>query len=247
MGNSRGTELPRCRIQEIQGFADALTGNPPGQTFFWIDSLCVPTERRTKKKAAQQICHVFSSATSVLALVPSIASKYASGTSREQLLKSVTASSWSRRLWTFQEAAVAKRFLFQFKDKAVALEDILPLGVARPKRDNAEHQLEDMIVQFSEDIKIENFPSPLLYEKDGQKKKARRHQAKARLRSYLRLSFLVLPMFQCFATERERIEVSAVKSALQRVYGAQGQSSGREQKLERLKRVLGLLDGVVQV
>ena len=242
MGNSKGTELPWCRLQEIQGFADALTGNRPGQTFFWIDSLCMPTDRRTKKLAAHQIRHVFASASSVLALVPSIASKNASGASREQLLASISASSWSRRLWTFQEAAVARRFLFQFKDKAVAVEDILPPQASRPRKDNPDHRLEEMIVQFSEDIKVDNFPSPLWYEKDGQQQKIRRHQAKARLRSYLRLSFLTLPMFRYFATERERIEVSAIKSALRRVYAVQDLGSGREQKLRRLKMVLGLLD-----
>ncbi|GAB1312739.1 hypothetical protein MFIFM68171_02949 [Madurella fahalii] len=251
MGNSRGAELPQCRIREIQGFVDALTGSAAGQTFFWIDSLCVPSaDYRAKKLAARQICRVFASAHSVLALVPSVMSFKSSGTPSERLLAVIAASPWPKRLWTFQEGAVANDFLFQFKDRAVALNRLLPTGgvTTPPGFPTGNDKLESLlnkIVQFSEDIKVDGFPNRLSYGKE-ENLKLSRHRAKARLRGYLRLCFLMLPLFRYFATERERIVVPKVKLVLDNVYGAvDSNDTVREQRIRRLKSVLGLLEGTV--
>jgi hypothetical protein len=251
MGNSRGAELPQCRIRQIQGFVDALTGSPAGRTFFWIDSLCLPSaDRHTKKLAARHICRVFASAHSVLALVPSLMSFKSSGAPADRTLAIIAASPWPKRLWTFQEGAVANNFFFQFQDRAVALKHLLSASeqTAMPGLPGDNDTLEsllDKILQFSEDIKVDGFPSCLRYGKEENLSLSRR-RAKVKLRGYLRLCFLMLPLFEYFATERERIAVPKVKYALDTVYGTLGRTAtGREQRIDRLKSVLGLLEGTV--
>lgn len=71
--------------------------------------------------ALQRIADVYRNATHVLVLDSALTQFEAEGRHPAELLLRVFACSpWMRRLWTLQEAALAKNLYIQFKDKAVS-------------------------------------------------------------------------------------------------------------------------------
>jgi len=240
LGNSSDNALPLCQIRLLQSLVDKLQGTPAGASFFWIDSLCVPVERTAKKLAARNICRVFAQATDVLVINPTIMET--SRLSPDERLGAIGASSWPKRLWTLQEGAVAQHLYFQFRDRAVDLDDLLGQGSSATALSSSA-QLLYQIRRFGDDLKVEDFPRRFQYGTSN----VLRHKAKTTLRYYLRLCLLMLPIFQRFTTERERLRLPGVKRAIDTVYpsDARGQvgpdlSQSKEARLRRLATILEL-------
>lgn len=125
LGNRDANALPSCQLLRLQSLANDLYGNPNQPIPFWLDTLCVPLEEEYKRRAIGNMFNVYQQAEYVLVLDSAILSNQVETTDPFQLLISVRTSNWVRRLWTFQEGAIARSLQFQFADIALTLGDIV--------------------------------------------------------------------------------------------------------------------------
>lgn len=103
---------------------DRETGQQP--LYFWIDTLCVPlSPQEYRKKSIKNMRAVYSRATKVLVLDAELLRSTMHSCSEEKLSR-ITCSTWIRRLWTLQEAALARSIYFQFAGEAVIILDETP-------------------------------------------------------------------------------------------------------------------------
>lgn len=115
-----------------------------------------------------------------------------------------------------------------------------------PPRPTARSLLLGRILRFSDDLKMPDMPNPFPLGSSGAT--MRRHNAKTTLRRQLRLCFLMLPEFLCFASDNERRLMPALRRRLEDVYGAEEDydderragHDGRAAQLGRLRRMLEL-------
>ena len=91
--------------------------------YFWIDTLCVPLEPyKLRKEAIKNMRSVYSRATKVLVLDSELMQTTMDSCSEEKLAR-ITCSTWIRRMWTLQEAAIARVPYFQFSGEPVIIVD----------------------------------------------------------------------------------------------------------------------------
>ncbi|CAL8581162.1 hypothetical protein XPA_006865 [Xanthoria parietina] len=120
-GNPHENALQCCMVEDIEKCVRQLPWQEDEIGFpFWIDTLCVPVgPTELKTLALNQMRVPYERAEHVLVLDSHLRSLESSELSTAELLAQVSCSSWMRRLWTLQEARLAKRLWFQFADKAV--------------------------------------------------------------------------------------------------------------------------------
>ncbi|KAH8774245.1 hypothetical protein BGZ57DRAFT_387068 [Hyaloscypha finlandica] len=131
LGNPKGNALPTCQYPQLQQMANAAftlgrNGNLTKQTFFWIDTLCIPVGEsfvEYRQLAIQRMRSTYQRAKKVLVLDKEILSGSKDARPRERVVR-IVLSTWMRRLWTFQEGFVAQDLSFQFRDGPYLLEDI---------------------------------------------------------------------------------------------------------------------------
>ena len=91
--------------------------------YFWMDTLCVPlTPKDYRRNAIKNMRSVYSRATRVLVLDAELMRSTMQSNPEEKLSR-ITCSTWIRRLWTLQEAALARSIYFQFAGEAVIILD----------------------------------------------------------------------------------------------------------------------------
>ncbi|KAI0386348.1 hypothetical protein F5Y04DRAFT_243892 [Hypomontagnella monticulosa] len=112
MGNPETNSLRLCQLNRIQKRVNAL--NPTSETncFFWMDTLCVPLESGVRNIAISRMTKTYAHSTSVLVLDKWLEDSTANTDSRESLIR-IARSNWNQRLWTFQEAKLARDCRFQ--------------------------------------------------------------------------------------------------------------------------------------
>jgi hypothetical protein len=89
-----------------------------GRVFFWMDTLCVPrTPENIYKEAIKKMRDVYANAERVLVLDAELMASTAE-CSYEEINVRIKCSTWIRRLWTVQEAVLAKKLIFQFRERA---------------------------------------------------------------------------------------------------------------------------------
>lgn len=99
----------------------------PRPQYFWIDTLCVPLRpEQSRKNAIKNMRAVYSRATKVLVLDAELIRSTMDSSSEEKLSR-ITCSTWIRRLWTLQEAALARVIYFQFAEEAAVVLDPEPI------------------------------------------------------------------------------------------------------------------------
>ncbi|KAI1504739.1 hypothetical protein F5X99DRAFT_405739 [Biscogniauxia marginata] len=123
LGNHAANAIPRCQLIRIQSLVDQLGHADANGTFFWIDTLCVPLGRRFRKAALQPVRSIFSHARDALVWDPPLY-EHALSTSEEALIR-IRYSTWKTRVWTLQEAFFARRLVFYFANRTVALQELL--------------------------------------------------------------------------------------------------------------------------
>ena len=136
LGNPTKNSLPSCQLEKIRKCVTelGLDNDPP----FWIDTLCVPQRRHGKKLAVSKMKRTYQDAARVMVLdtqlmqtsiefqrwqLPATDHKRI-GFAKEFLLRIAT-SSWMRRLWTFQEGAIARELVFVFGNGSLDLRQLL--------------------------------------------------------------------------------------------------------------------------
>ncbi|KAL1981334.1 hypothetical protein VTN96DRAFT_2775 [Rasamsonia emersonii] len=124
-GNVTANALPTCQLQYIQFLVSMIIENDddkPG--LFWLDTLCVPIRGEYRPVAIGRMRRTYESAAKVLVLDGELETASMRTTPVECLMR-IVCSGWMRRLWTLQEGALAKELLFQFKEQALALQDLI--------------------------------------------------------------------------------------------------------------------------
>ncbi|KAJ9606974.1 hypothetical protein H2200_008985 [Cladophialophora chaetospira] len=116
MGNPKSNSLPICQLRFIQDRVTGLTGNE--DTLFWIDALCVPMQKSLKKLAILRMATTYGAASHVLVFSGELLRRKLPP-SPEEAFMSILCSKWTGRLWTIQEAALAKNIFFVFADKTI--------------------------------------------------------------------------------------------------------------------------------
>jgi len=105
---------------------DLLNANSPTAAF-WIDALCVPHDRVLRKRAIALMAQTYRNATAVLVLDAGILACSSAAPLEERLLRVVT-SGWMQRLWTLQEALLARKLYFAFSDCIVSADELCTIS-----------------------------------------------------------------------------------------------------------------------
>lgn len=103
--------------------------------FFWIDTLCVPRTDDLRKLAISRLAQIYKEAVTVLAISADLAGlapkgPYSTGLScqrrpAEECAAWVLGTAWMRRLWTLQEALLARTLCIQFYDGPLHIGNLL--------------------------------------------------------------------------------------------------------------------------
>ncbi|KAF4545916.1 Het domain-containing protein [Lasiodiplodia theobromae] len=123
MGSNTETGLPACQLWKLAALAQALLPSSEGR--FWLDALCVPKQPAARQQALKLMGQAYRDAEYVVVRDASIEACSQDASSEEVLLR-VLSAPWMRRLWTLQEALLARRLLFVMRDGVVPLGDVLP-------------------------------------------------------------------------------------------------------------------------
>jgi hypothetical protein len=129
IGNSEENAVPLCQLTKLQDEVTKLydgeeTPNPIVP--FWIDTLMIPLEPQAKAKAIMGMDQVYSCADKVLVFDASLESISAKEDPQELMMYIYTCP-WMGRLWTLQEAFLARQLFFKFAGKSLAIEDLARL------------------------------------------------------------------------------------------------------------------------
>ncbi|KAL8796455.1 MAG: hypothetical protein Q9195_001129 [Heterodermia aff. obscurata] len=129
LGNAQENSLPLCQIRRLHEYLVSLKPQlekecAHGPVALWIDTLGVPLERESRKLALKALQGTYADSAGCLVLDEEL--YQASGNcSPEEVWLRQALSTWSRRLWTFQEGFVTGEKLFlQFSDGARAVRDL---------------------------------------------------------------------------------------------------------------------------
>ncbi|KAI0459478.1 HET domain protein [Xylaria acuta] len=125
LGNDEGNSLPHCQLSLLQALANQIV-QPKGESSniaFWVDALGLPVDRQTRKVAIRSLPLIFSQASAVLILDPTLYEH--AFTHAEEAILRIRYSLWKSRLWTLQEGFHARKLVFRFSNALVSLEELL--------------------------------------------------------------------------------------------------------------------------
>ena len=194
---------------------------------WWIDTLCIPEDHR-RKPAKRNIKRVFAAATAVLVLEIGLCNH--AWTSNSERLAAVRHSPWIGRLWTLQEAALAKRLYFRFSEASFVLEDIVGLQTTAQGDEGRTQvhtaQWEDHRLGAEDREKLEcldrfdEYIKSIFTESISTHKADQSRPTKSHLKSILRLGYLSLPRFRLISDPTEYAESQAVIERIVNLYRA---------------------------
>ncbi|KAK3368252.1 hypothetical protein B0H63DRAFT_528624 [Podospora didyma] len=144
LGNSKTNSLPKCQLRRLQDYIDKLkplrktsgtdgcfgilssspeTGFQTSLTlrpkYFWMDTLCIPAggpADDARSRAVNKVPAVFKAADRVLILDSSLEQMSLANTDACERLARLSASRWSSRCWTYQDAALGSHCEIQCAD-----------------------------------------------------------------------------------------------------------------------------------
>ncbi|KAJ2989488.1 hypothetical protein NUW58_g3440 [Xylaria curta] len=121
LGSTTEIGLPTCQLRRLASLVSKIL---PGAAF-WTDGLCIPRAADTRKKAIGMMARTYSEAAAVLVLDGGLQLCHSTKPPDVKVLRVLT-SRWMRRLWTLQEAVLAKELYLVFADTPLLLKDIIP-------------------------------------------------------------------------------------------------------------------------
>ncbi|CAO2647119.1 Nn.00g080410.m01.CDS01 [Neocucurbitaria sp. VM-36] len=113
LGGSTEKGLLTCQVLRVHSLVTKVLGTRPGAPArFWIDSLCIPPHSSDMFMAALiGIRDVYSCASLVL-VIDRLVQQCSPSASIEVLFASIYMSAWMQRMWTYEEAVLARRLIF---------------------------------------------------------------------------------------------------------------------------------------
>ncbi len=112
LGSCTEIGLPTCQVHHLRELS-LQAGKTP---LVWIDSLMIPRERKARASAIQKMKLIYSSCRTVVVLDKGLKLCSFVETPTEELNIRLLTCNWMRRLWTLQEAILAPRIHFDYKD-----------------------------------------------------------------------------------------------------------------------------------
>ncbi|MCJ1365350.1 hypothetical protein MMC16_004471 [Acarospora aff. strigata] len=137
LGNPSANAVPRCQVSHLFRMATVLRASSlvlnvaePGVSnahdepvLIWLDTLCCPVSPPAAKSSALALMRqTYGDAEDVLVLDASLEYFNSTDISVAEALMRIFTSGWMARLWTLQEAILARRLWIQFRDKPVFLD-----------------------------------------------------------------------------------------------------------------------------
>ncbi|KAI0694802.1 hypothetical protein C8Q76DRAFT_571050, partial [Earliella scabrosa] len=122
LGSTTEAGLPACQVARVATYASQLIPDSDGA--FWVDALCVPGARGLRKSAITLMKETYQKADKVVVFDEGIRTLCARTTSHKEILFRIATSSWMRRVWTLQEALLAKELYFELSDGLLPLRDL---------------------------------------------------------------------------------------------------------------------------
>lgn len=120
LGSTTEEGIPECQIQYLM----ETSLHAAGTSMFWIDSLCIPRDRATRKLAISMMSKTYSSASATVVLGQRI-KRCDFKWSLETRIVALSLSTWQERLWTLQESSLSRRVIFMFENDLVLAEKII--------------------------------------------------------------------------------------------------------------------------
>lgn len=110
-----------CQVRHLADVARRQLNSKDGSVAFWIDSMCLPLKDEERKKAIKAMAATYEKAKAVVVLdntLKSVKTEDDAGdpVSAEYLLFRIYTCPWNQRVWTYLEAALAKKLMFIFAD-----------------------------------------------------------------------------------------------------------------------------------
>jgi hypothetical protein len=118
LGSTSEKGLPKCAISWLAG----LIRSTNGQKLIWIDSLCIPSEKRLRKISIVGMNRVYKEAANTLILDPELI--HTPSASTQEMLLWITTASWMQRMWTLPEGRLSQNRWFAFSDRVVRFADL---------------------------------------------------------------------------------------------------------------------------
>lgn len=115
LGGATESGLNECQVRRLSEICSAV--NQTSSTVrFWVDCLCIPrSDRDVYIQALIAIRDVYLNATFVLVLDKTIV-ECTTSSSTEDLYAHSYLSAWMQRMWTYEEAVLARKVIFVLKD-----------------------------------------------------------------------------------------------------------------------------------
>ncbi|KAI0597007.1 hypothetical protein F4775DRAFT_562076 [Biscogniauxia sp. FL1348] len=217
LGNTACLGLPYCQLSLLQEIANDTIEDARRPVPFFIDTLCLPSNVKSKKAALKQLHHVFQQASAVVVLDPSLGAANV-GSDVDCLLR-IRYSDWKSRLWTLQEGSLARRLLFKFANRTVNLDDLLRKSDPKMLPSMLAEPLEVFSPQLSQEVllaRVLAFDRDLRYFEGVDA--AVDPGMKSRMRAVLRLGYLGVPRLCYLRNAEEHILSSVVVEALGTYY-----------------------------
>lgn len=104
--------LPACQVARIASYARQVV--PDGS--FWIDALCIPESQHLRRQAIELMYQTYRSADKVIVFDKGIRALCSRDTPLGEIVMRITTSRWMNRVWTLQEALLARELFFEFSD-----------------------------------------------------------------------------------------------------------------------------------
>lgn len=129
IGNPRSNSLPSCVLNYITPQVNRVATQEHLSAYkigFWIDTLCVPVgseHEAMRRRAITQMERIYKNAARVLVFDAGL-QQICAPKSIVELRYQILLSDWYHRLWTPQEAVLATRVCFAFRDTVVSFDDL---------------------------------------------------------------------------------------------------------------------------
>ena len=129
-----------CQVERVQLTCNRLLKeghlSDNKEVYLWIDVLCMPREASVRGKAINHMKVIYSKAAKVLVWDRNLLQSRKTSSPIEMNTR-IRMSKWAQRLWTLQEAILAKDLHIQFQDETVSVKE---LEEARDQaRDDIDH------------------------------------------------------------------------------------------------------------
>ncbi|OSC99986.1 hypothetical protein PYCCODRAFT_1331754, partial [Trametes coccinea BRFM310] len=112
MGSVTEDGLPACLVKRIATLVQRLL--PGRAAAFWMDSLCIPKIRDSRKRAIMLMSQTYRDAAKVLVIDDCIRTMCSASKPWPVNVAMIATSAWSRRIWTLQEGVLATELYFEF-------------------------------------------------------------------------------------------------------------------------------------